>query len=268
VFLPRQRAANAFAVPDSGAITTAFQPIVSLGTGEVLGVEALSRFDPAGREAPENWFSDAARAGRTVELEVRAAVAALDAAAALPVPGYVAVNFSPATLLWSGFARLLSSSPIDPARIVLELTEHTAVADYALLGRALRPLRKAGIRLSVDDAGAGYATFRHIVCLSPEIIKIDRTLISGMDADPALRAFAAAVVAFAREMRSIVIAEGIERPAELAVLRRLAVDAGQGYLLGRPTSRSDDWLAWRRPLQLPDPSDAPAPTGRSWRRPG
>lgn len=233
---------------------------MSLATGQVLGVEALSRFVPADRGAPQDWFSDAARAGRTVHLELRAAVVALDAAAALPVPGYVAVNFSPATLLWSGLARLLSSLPIHPSRIVVELTEHTTVPDYARLTRALRPLRNAGIRLAVDDAGAGYATFRHILRLSPDIIKIDRTLISGIDADPALRAFTAAVVAFAREMRLTVIAEGIERPAELAVLRELAVDAGQGYLLGRPTSRSDDWLAWRRPLRFPDLSDSPAPT--------
>ncbi len=154
VFLPRQRAADAFAAPGSGAITTAFQPIVSLGTGQVLGVEALSRFVPADRGAPQDWFSDAARAGRTVHLELRAAVVALDAAAALPVLGYVAVNFSPATLLWSGLARLLSSLPIHPSRIVVELTEHTTVPDYARLTRALRPLRNAGIRLAVDDAGA------------------------------------------------------------------------------------------------------------------
>jgi EAL domain-containing protein (putative c-di-GMP-specific phosphodiesterase class I) len=260
VILPRQRAADAFAVPGSGAITPAFQPIVSLATGQILGVEALSRFVPTGRGTTQDWFSDAARAGRTLEMEVQAAVVALDAAAALPVPGYVAVNFSPATLLWSGVARLLSSSPIHPSRIVVELTEHSTVPDYEQLTRALRPLRNAGIRLAVDDAGAGYATFRHIVCLSPEMIKIDRTLISGIDANPALRAFTAAVVAFAREMRVTVIAEGIERPAELAVLRQLAVDAGQGYLLGRPTSRSGDWLAWRHPLQLPDLSAA-ATTG-------
>jgi EAL domain-containing protein (putative c-di-GMP-specific phosphodiesterase class I) len=154
VFLHRQRAADPFAVPVSGAITTAVEPIVSLATGQVLGVEALSRFVPADRGAPQDWFSDAARAGRTVHLELRAAVVALDAAAAPPVPGYVAVNFSPATLLWSGLARLLSSLPIHPSRIVVELTEHTTVPDYARLARALRPLRNAGIRLAVDDAGA------------------------------------------------------------------------------------------------------------------
>jgi EAL domain-containing protein (putative c-di-GMP-specific phosphodiesterase class I) len=112
---------------------------VSLATGQVLGVEALSRFVPADRGAPQDWVSDAARAGRTVHLELRAAVVALDAAAALPVPGYVAVNFSPATLLWSGLARLLSSLPIHPSRIVVELTEHTTVPDCARLTRALRP---------------------------------------------------------------------------------------------------------------------------------
>jgi EAL domain-containing protein (putative c-di-GMP-specific phosphodiesterase class I) len=119
----------------------------------------------------------------------------------------------------------------------VELTEHSAVGDYDALERALHPLREAGLRIAVDDAGAGYATFRHILRLEPDFIKLDLSLISGIDADPAQRALAGAVVALAREMRGVV-AEGIERSAELAVLLCLGVDAGQGYLFGRPSRRA------------------------------
>jgi EAL domain-containing protein (putative c-di-GMP-specific phosphodiesterase class I) len=123
----------------------------------------------------------------------------------------------------------------------VELTEHSAVEDYDALEGALRPLREVGLRIAVDDAGAGYATFRHILRLQPDFIKLDRSLISGIDGDPARRALAGAVVAFAREMRGVVVAEGIERSGELAVLLGLGVDAGQGYLLGRPSTDQRDW---------------------------
>ncbi|MEU2347924.1 EAL domain-containing protein [Modestobacter sp. NPDC049651] len=237
-------------------LRTAFQPIVSLTDGRVLGVEALSRFPASdGRRSPEDWFADAARVGLAVDLEVHAALQALRLATALPGHVYVSVNFSPETLLWPGLPDALRQVPVPLSRIVVELTEHSAVEDYDALEAALRPLRDAGLRVAVDDAGAGYATFRHILRLAPDLIKLDRSLISGIDGDPAQRALAGAVVALAREMRGVVVAEGIERPAELAVALGIGVDAGQGYLLGRP---STDERAWRdcdrsRPQQLPSP---------------
>jgi EAL domain-containing protein (putative c-di-GMP-specific phosphodiesterase class I) len=127
----------------------------------------------------------------------------------------------------------------------VELTEHTAVEDYDALDAALRPLREDGLRIAVDDAGAGYATFRHILRLAPDVIKLDRSLISGIDVDPARRALAGAVVAFAGEVRATVVAEGIEQSAELTVVLDLGVDAGQGYLFSRPSTDERDWRDWR-----------------------
>jgi PAS domain S-box-containing protein len=232
-------------VLQSDAITTAFQPIVSLSTGRVLGVEALSRFSsPGDIRTPEDWFTDAAKAGLGLDLELHAVSLALEAATGLPDDWYVSVNLSPATLVWPGVVTLLTGALIAPSRIVVEMTEHASVDDYDHLTRALRPLREAGIRLAVDDAGAGYACFRHILCLSPDIIKLDRTLITGIHTDPARRALAAAVVTFARDMQATVVAEGIERSADLDAVRSLAVDAGQGYLFGRPTAVPADWRSW------------------------
>jgi PAS domain S-box-containing protein len=227
-------------------LRTAFQPIVSLADGRLVGAEALSRF-AVGDEGrgPEDWFADAARVGLGVDLEVHAAQQALRAAAALPEDAYVSVNLSPETLLWPGLPDALRRAPIPLSRIVVELTEHAPVEDYDALDRALRPLRNGGLRIAVDDAGAGYATFRHILRLAPDLIKLDRSLISGIDGDPARRALAGAVVGFAREVHGVVVAEGIERPAELAVVLGLGVGAGQGYLFSRPSTDEGDWRSWR-----------------------
>lgn len=237
----------------SNAVTTAFQPIVSLATGRMLGVEALSRFSIPGEErTPQDWFTDAAKVGLGLELELHVLSLALNAAPVLPDHMYVSVNLSPEALLWPGLADVLARAPIAPSRIVVEITEHASVRDYDRLAAALRPLRDTGIRLAVDDAGAGYASFRHILCLSPEFIKLDRALISGIDSDPAQRALAAAVVMFAADMKATVIAEGVEETAELDIVRSLSIDAGQGYLLGKPTADATDWLNWGK-VRIPRP---------------
>ena len=229
----------------SSSVTTAFQPIVSLVTGRLLGAEALSRFSIPGEErTPQDWFTDAARVGLGVELELHVALLALDAAVILPGDAYVSVNLSPESLLWPGLVDVLTRTPIPPSRLVIEITEHASVRDYDRLTRALRPLRDLGIRLAVDDAGAGYASFRHILRLSPEFIKLDRSLIDSIDSDPAQRALTAAVAMFATDMQATVIAEGIETTAVLNAVRNLDVTVGQGYLLGRPTAESTDWLKW------------------------
>ena len=238
------------------AVRTAFQPIVSLADGRVLGVEALSRFPVVdGERTPDDWFADAARVGLGVDLEVHAVLHALRLATALPEHVYVSVNLSPGTLLWPGLPDALRQAPVPLSRMVVELTEHSAVEDYDALEGALRPLRDAGLRVAVDDAGAGYATFRHILRLAPDLIKLDRSLISGIDVDPARRALAGAVVAFAREVRGVVVAEGIERTEERAVMLGLGVDSGQGYLLGRPSTDERVWRGWHRSTlqQLPSP---------------
>ena len=233
-------------------VIPAFQPIVALADQRMTGVEALSRFTvPDDRRSAQDWFTDAAAVGLAVDLELHAVQVALRAARDLPAHCYVSVNLCPETLTSPALAELLRRSPVPLPRLVVELTEHSSVEDYETLRCALAPFREQGLRLAVDDAGAGYASFRHILALAADVIKLDRTLISGVDSDPARRSLAAAVVTFAHDMGSTVIAEGIETEAELRALRALGVDSAQGYLLGRPATSRADWLAWSRPTHAP-----------------
>jgi EAL domain-containing protein (putative c-di-GMP-specific phosphodiesterase class I) len=121
-------------------------------------------------------------------------------------------------------------------RIVMELTEQVKVDDYPRLSSALTELRLMGVRLAIDDTGAGFASLAHILKLGPDIIKLDRELTCGIDHDPVRRALAAALVTFAAHTGADIIAEGIETAAELEVLQGLGIRYGQGYFLGRPTS--------------------------------
>ncbi|MCI2240626.1 EAL domain-containing protein [Paenibacillus sp. TRM 82003] len=206
-----------------------YQPVVDLRTSQHVGAEALSRF-PAGTATPDVWFADAARVGAGAELELRAVRTAL---AGLPhLPGFVSVNLSPATLLDPGLARALAGAPLD--RVVVEVTEHAAIDDYAGLLAALEPLRAAGLRVAVDDTGAGYASLRHVLAILPDFIKLDISLVRGLDGDRARRALAAGLVTFAESTDAAIVAEGIETAEELAVLQALGVSHGQGYHLARP----------------------------------
>jgi EAL domain-containing protein (putative c-di-GMP-specific phosphodiesterase class I) len=222
-----------------------FQPIIATDSGRLVGAEALSRFEavnPADLPAPPDAvFADAASVGLGVELELLAVRCALLAAEALPGDLYVSLNVSPAALLSPRLTDCLLGSRLSLHRIVLEITEHVSVTDYDGLAARAHELRDLGVRLAVDDAGAGFASFRHILRLGPEYIKLDRTLIQNISEDPARRALAAAVVLFAFEMGSAVVAEGVETLAELRTAQTLGIDAVQGYLLGRPT---DDWSTW------------------------
>jgi len=207
------------------------QPIVDLRTMRVVAVEALSRF--AGPPAsPADWFADAARAGLGEELELAVIERALAALDALPAGVRLSVNASAQTACSERLLALLDG-PHGP-RVQVEITEQTAVADYDELLAAIARLRATGARIAVDDAGAGYAGLRHILRVSPEVIKLDIALTRDIDTDPARAAMAASLVAFADRAGATIVAEGIETQGELDALVRLGIGAGQGYLLGRP----------------------------------
>jgi EAL domain-containing protein (putative c-di-GMP-specific phosphodiesterase class I) len=150
----------------------------------------------------------------------------------LPPDVYVTVNVSPQTILSGHLRDALCGLPAE--QIVLELTEHAQIDDYDRLLRALHPLRNRGVRLAVDDAGAGYASLRHILQVRPDLIKLDIALTRNINLDPARRALASALVAFARETSSCIIAEGVETASELKTLRSIGIEKAQGYFLGRP----------------------------------
>jgi PAS domain S-box-containing protein len=227
-------------------LITAFKPIRDLGTGEIVGAEALTRFVSSPFRSPDQWFDEADSIGRGPELEFLALETALLAAVELPAHLYIAVNLSPAACLDPRFNDVVRDSGLKPARIVVELTERSAVADYARLAAALAPLRSAGLRIAVDDVGAGFSSMRHILRLGPELIKLDRTIVAGIDSDPNQRALCAAMVSFSSQIGASLVAEGIETHAELRAVTEMGVGAGQGYLLGRPSVLPSDWSRWRK----------------------
>jgi len=214
------------------AIGMVCQPIVELGTGTMVGAEALARFPDSPQRPPDWWFGEANGAQLGTQLEVAAAERAVALLDQLPPDTYLTVNVGPGTIGAPEVLRLVES--IDASRLVLELTEHLPVEDYERLRGALDHLRCRGARLAIDDTGAGFASLAHILKLSPEFIKLDRALVRGIEEDPVRRAMAAALVDFAAQTGAAVVAEGIETPEELDVIRGLGITLAQGYLLSRP----------------------------------
>ena len=209
-----------------------YQPIWDFRSARPVGFEALCRFAAEPYRPPDKWFCEAFEGDLGVRLELAVLESALEGQGAFPDDIFLAVNASPETILSDELPPLLRKA--SGGRIVLEMTEHARVDDYVALRRALACMRATGVRLAIDDAGAGFASLQHVLQLSPDIIKPDMSLTRGVDTDPARRALAAALIFFAREIDCQIIAEGIETEAELETLKLLGVTRGQGYFLGRP----------------------------------
>jgi EAL domain-containing protein (putative c-di-GMP-specific phosphodiesterase class I) len=216
-------------ITDGGPVVV-LQPIVDLGTGRRVGAEALSRFPAEWGMAPDVCFAEAHSVGSGHVLELLALERAAEHLRR--VTGYVAMNVSPATLLTPECSDLLGRLPLD--RVLLELSEHDQVEDYVALTATLAPFRADGLRLAIDDVGAGFSSLRHIVVTAPDVIKIDRSLVAGLDSDPVLETLVRSLVEFAHGCAVRVVAEGVETAAEAALLRTLGVDYGQGWHFGRP----------------------------------
>lgn len=227
---------------EAESLDVAYQPIVDLRTDQFLGIEALARF-PKPFEKPDETFAAAERVGLSLELERLVISHAWEMLATLGVGQFLAVNVSPSALLELA-GRANRHDELCLAKLVVEITEHSAVAAYGALRQQLEPLRQRGLRLAVDDAGAGYASLRHVLELRPDFIKLDRWLIHGLADDCARRVAVSAFGALARELGAKVVAEGVERPSDLRAVRELGLDAAQGYLLGRPTTNPDVISGW------------------------
>ena len=219
------------AVVAERGLTIAHQPIHDLRTGEPAGVECLARFPDAAERGPDRWFDDAASVGMGLKLELHAIETALATAPYVPPGKYLSVNASPECVISGRIAPLLGGLPRE--RLVIEVTEHQAVEDFPALTAALAGLRPHA-RIAIDDVGAGYAGLRHIVDLAPDILKLDMSLTRDIHRDPARRALAVALVGFAEEIETTLVAEGIENGGECAVLRELGVAYGQGWHFARP----------------------------------
>ncbi|MCA1834757.1 MAG: EAL domain-containing protein [Actinobacteria bacterium] len=213
-------------------IAVVLQPIFNIVEESIVGYEALARFVIEPRMGPDVWFQRAEGVGLRAELELAVLSRALPLLASIPEHHYLSVNLSPDVLA----ATDTDFDSVAPAanRLVIELTEHAPVADYPALNRRLAELRAHGLRLAVDDAGAGFASLQHILQLSPEYIKLDVSLTRHIDQDSPRRALASSLITFASQINATIVAEGVETKEELDALRELGVSCAQGFYLARP----------------------------------
>lgn len=214
-----------------------FQPLVRLADRRVVGYEALTRFADGVR--PDLRFREAARVGLGLELHEATLDEAIRLGASLPWDLPLGVNVDPGLILVPGW--LADLARLARQRLVVELTEHAEVADYAQLRRALEELRPL-LDVAIDDAGAGYASLRHILELRPRYVKLDMALVRGIEDDQSRQSLVTGLSHCVREMGGITIAEGVESEPEAETLIRLGLDYGQGYLFGRPAP-VEHWAA-------------------------
>jgi diguanylate cyclase (GGDEF)-like protein len=235
--------ANAIAALLSlGTVSTVFQPIVELRSGELLGYEALAR-GPEGSalHAPLKLFEAARSAGSDSALDRLCLTRALEGFVAQQLPGRLFVNLRPQTLIdaavqtpdWPSQLRKLG---VDPSRIVLELTEQDPLLDFGGMREILAQWRAAGFTVAIDDLGEGFAGLRLWSELRPDWVKLDQHFTRGINVDPLKLEFVRAIEGIAHVCGSRVIAEGIETMAEYQVLRDLGVEFGQGYYIARPAA--------------------------------
>lgn len=220
----------------SDLLTHVFQPILSVSGRGVAGYEALARFAVSPEEPPTVWFARATMAGLGAELQALAITRARAAAAAarMPAGSFLAVNVSPGLLAADVVAKALAG---DLHGVVIEITEEEAVADadYHSLRAAMAGYRARGAQFSIDDAGAGYASMRHVTELRPDFVKLDARLITGLRDDTGRQALVRAMQAFTAEIGAMLIAEGVETIDELALLAATGLPLlAQGYAVARP----------------------------------
>jgi diguanylate cyclase len=225
--------------------TMVLQPIVDLLTGSVVGMEALSRFEG---DNPQTVFERAHRAGVGPELE---ALAIRKALLCRPPGVPLSLNVSLASLTDPHVVDVL---PEDLSGITLEVTEHSDVDTDVRLEGLLHDLRRRGALLAVDDWGRGFANLDRLLRLRPEVVKLDLTLVHGLDSDYH-RATIKSVTAWAAEVGVLVCAEGVETEEQRHTLLQLGVELAQGYLFGRPAA-PDAFLA---PAGVALPAGEPTP---------
>jgi EAL domain-containing protein (putative c-di-GMP-specific phosphodiesterase class I) len=213
-----------------GELETVFQPMIELCSKHRVAYEALTRF-PSQERSTSECFADATKFGVGSDLELAAVRSALTFLVEFPAETRLSINVSPAVAVSYDFFELVA--PV-AQRLIIELTEHEPVEDYDELVETLSQLRSMGALIAIDDVGAGFATLGHILRLAPDILKLDLSLTHGVESDSGTRALTSALIDFANTTGTLITAEGIETEGELTLLRRLGVNHGQGYLLGRP----------------------------------
>lgn len=223
-------------------LTPYFQPIVDMGQRRIHGYEALIRGPQhSPLHAPQRLFESAMQAGLLVELDLLCRRLAIERFVALGLGGKLFLNVMPSTLLERDFREGLTLAYLDrgglaPERVVIELTEHLPIADYQAMRQAMDHYREMGFRVALDDLGAGHSSLRHWAELRPDMVKLDRHFVAGIDSSPDKREFLRSLLDVARSLGCELIAEGVETAEEQRCLWEL--DRGlvllQGYYFARP----------------------------------
>jgi diguanylate cyclase (GGDEF)-like protein len=228
------------AVIDAGKLSAVYQPIVQLSTGQILGYEGLVRVGPETGFPHTGALFDAAEvAGRVLDLDRTALDSVLRGAGSVPVNTMISLNVSPRSFEVpefnaTVFLAIIRRHGVAPNRVLLELTERDAIRDPDRLRAAILELQAAGVRIAADDVGAGNAGLRLLSQFRFDVVKIDLSLVQGGAIDDQTLPVIASLVQLARQWGALTIAEGVETEAQLQMIRQLDIDAGQGYLLGRP----------------------------------
>ena len=225
---------------ETRALTVVFQPIYAFREARVLGFEALVR-GPEGSalQSPAALFSAAHDQGLANEINVLCITEVLRAFAAREYPGSLFLNVSPQFILKRGFERgraerFLADLGIAPDRVVIELTEDHPTFDFPVVHDSLMLYRSMGFRIAIDDLGEGYSGLTSFALLEPETVKLDMSLIRGIDQVPMKKKLVRAMATLCRELDARLVAEGVETPAERDTLTELGVDLLQGFLFAVP----------------------------------
>ena len=246
---------------DLGQFYLVYQPKINLTTGQVLGAEALMRWNHPrlGEISPADFIPVAERSDlihRIFDFALRTAVeqARRWSDLGLPLP-IIAVNASAANMCSDDGPRtvrtIMEKIPIAPTQLELEMTESLAFEDEELFAHRMRQLRAIGVRIAIDDFGTRYTGFNVLKNLPLDTMKIDQCFIRGIDRSPDMRSLCETIVAMGRQLKLRMVAEGIEEPGELAVMRRIGCEAGQGYLFQRPVP-ADEFTEFMREWPQPD----------------
>ncbi|ANY20439.1 Phytochrome-like protein cph2 [Tsuneonella dongtanensis] len=236
--------ADLLAAIDRNEIEIAFQPQFSLADGRLVGAEALARWHHrrVGLIGAGPLFAIAERVDHVAQLSRHIAETALEAARDWPHDLRLSLNITPADLASREFARdflkIVAATGFDSDRVTLEITEQVLLSDLERSAPVIERLRARGIRIALDDFGGGFCNFRYLKLLALDEIKLDRSMIEGIESDPRDRAVLKSIVALARALQLDVVAEGIETEAQAAIARDEGCAKFQGYLGSVPLSAS------------------------------
>ena len=253
-------------IADPAALRIVTQPILDLVSGRIAGYEALSRFDRPPRWTPDRWFQCARHCGLGAGLEAAAVGAALSVPCR-PATTFLTLNVSPSTL---GTRALGAVLPCDLSGLMFELTENEPISGDPTLPTTIRNYRRRGAHFALDDVGAGHAQLADVRLVEPELIKLDRSLLTDLERDPVRAAAVEAFIHAAISTGAHVCAEGVETLQQLRWLHRAGVSHVQGYLVGRPetewaaeTGSLDDMVRRTKTPALLDRLQTPRPRRRS-----